>query len=296
MAAKIDHCQVVTDKIIAALELGVAPWNRDWQNEGNAFAMPRRVTGEYYKGINTFLLMAESAERGFNSSFWLTFNAAKGMKAQVKKGAKSAKVYFPLWVDKIKGNPDSGKQFVGYSCSSVFNADEIDGLPEKFYAMPAAPIDTGAKESPELDILFKKTGANIVTKGNQPLYRPFTDTIEMPKVSQFNSAASYYSVLAHELIHWTGAKKRLDRLETGKEEYAFEELVAELGSLFLCTEIGIAPNFDNSASYIQSWLKALRNDKRFIFKAGTAAQRASEFALDLMGIDRPNAESELEAA
>ncbi len=112
-------------------------------------------------------------------------------------------------------------------------------------------------------------------------YRPATDQIHMPQISTFHEASGYYGTLAHELTHWTGAEKRLDRIKKfqNREAYAFEELVAEIGNCMLCLHLGITPQFDQSAAYISSWLEALKNDKGLIFKAASEAQKAVDFIL-----------------
>jgi antirestriction protein ArdC len=128
------------------------------------------------------------------------------------------------------------------------------------------------------DAFFAASGAQIINSGRNPCYIPALDQIHMPKLAAFETAAGYYATLAHELVHWTGHKSRLDRFtDTAKTSYAFEELVAELGACFLLPGMGIAPDTANSAAYVQSWLRALRNDKKFIFQAASAAQKAVDF-------------------
>ena len=142
----------------------------------------------------------------------------------------------------------------------VFNADQIEGLPEAYYILPEAPRDLGTAKDPELEAFFSRTGAEILTSDDpRAYYSPAKDHIHMPPIATFHDAAGYYGTLAHEVIHWTGSEKRLERIKkfTNREAYAFEELVAEIGACFLGAQIGVAPEFGQSAAYIEGWLTAL---------------------------------------
>jgi antirestriction protein ArdC len=168
----------------------------------------------------------------------------------------------------------------------VFNADQIEGLPEDYYIRPEAPRDLGTAEDPELEAFFSRTGAEILTSDDpSAYYSPAKDHIHMPPIPTFHDAAGYYGTLAHEVIHWTGSEKRLERIKkvANREAYAFEELVAEIGACFLGAQIGAAPEFDQSAAYVEGWLKALKEDKRAIFCAASEAQKATDFALQAAG-------------
>ena len=168
----------------------------------------------------------------------------------------------------------------------VFNADQIEGLPEDYYIRPEASRDLGTAEDPELEAFFSRTGAEIVTSDDpRAFYSPAKDHIHMPPIATFHDAAGYYGTLAHEVIHWTGSEKRLERIKkfANREAYAFEELVAEIGACFLGAQIGVAPEFGQSAAYVEGWLKALKEDKRAIFHAASEAQKAADFVLQAAG-------------
>jgi antirestriction protein ArdC len=291
--AKLDLYQVVTDQIIAAMEAGTTPWQKSWDATGGAsMGMPRRVTGEYYRGINVILLWIAAASKGYTADQWMTFNQAKNLGGCVRKGEKGTQIVFFNMFEKENAKTGEMDKIPFLKSYTVFNVEQIDGLPEKFAPAQiiAEPID-GPAAVAELESFFKATGAKILTKGNQPLYRPSMDQIEMPAIEQFHSANAYYGVLAHECIHWTGAAHRIDRLSgNSKEDYAFEELIAEMGSVFVCSIIGAEPNFTNTAAYLNSWLTALRNDKKYIFRASTAAQKASDYLLDAGGHAKPQAD------
>ena len=277
---KRDIHQEVTDSIIAAIEAGTEPWKQEW--EGNiGVAMPKRCNGESYRGINILLLWLSSMANGFESATWLTFNQAKKDGGMVRKGQKGTKVVYYGTGNKKDGNGEEDRFFF-MKQYTVFNVDQIDGLGDK-YAAPAPMAGGGESVIADLETFFANTGAKIRTgKQIAPHWNPMTDVIGMPPVEAFVDAQAYYGTLAHELTHWTGHTPRLDRdmKYNTKEGRAFEELIAEIGACFICAHIGATPNRENSASYIQSWLKALKSDKKFIFQAATKAQAACDYALE----------------
>ncbi len=162
----------------------------------------------------------------------------------------------------------------------MFNAEQIDGLPAEFHAAAAdEPRDLGTAPDPTLDAFFATTGADIRTSDEpRAYYNPVADFIHMPPIATFQSADGYYATLAHETVHWSGHGSRLDRLGrfTDRKAYAFEELIAEIGNCMVCASLGLTPDFDQSAAYIGSWMRALQDDKRAIFKAATEAQKAAD--------------------
>jgi len=278
---KVDLYQTVTDRVIEAMESGAMPWQKGWENCGSAGMIPLRHNGEMYRGINVLLLWIAAESRGFESAYWMTYKQAQSYGANVRKGEKGTPVVYYNVFAKECEKTGKEKKIPFLKNFTVFNADQIDVLPESFTQKPN-PVDNGTRSIQAFESFFTATGAKIVTKGNRACYIPSIDEINMPKIEQFVSAESYYGTLAHELIHWTGHGSRLDRaLSMEKESYAFEELIAEMGALYISSYIGVTPDFENSAAYLQSWIRALRNDKKFIFKAATAAQKATDLALEL---------------
>jgi antirestriction protein ArdC len=179
---------------------------------------------------------------------------------------------------------------------TVFNVEQIDGLPDHYYAQPAPRFDPITRIE-HAEFFFRATGADIRYGGGRAFYSPSQDFIRMPPFEAFRDAESHYSTLAHETVHWTRHPTRLDRdfgrKRFGDEGYAIEELVAELGAAFLCAslELTLEPR-EEHASYIQNWLTVLRNDKRAIFQAAAHAQRAADFLHQLQptageGDERP---------
>jgi antirestriction protein ArdC len=178
----------------------------------------------------------------------------------------------------------------------VFNVEQIDGLPEHYYGKPAPRGET-VQRIERAESFLAATGATVRHGGNRAFYSPASDHVQMPPVEAFRDAEGYYSTLAHEVTHWTRHPSRLDRdfgrKRYGDEGYAMEELVAELGSAFLAADLELTPEVrEDHASYIASWIKVLKNDKRAIFSAASHAQRAADF---LHRLQRP-ADSQADAA
>jgi len=277
-----DLYQEITDKIIASLESGVAPWVKPWSITGGS---PRNaVTGRPYSGINLVLL-------GFNDyihPLWLTYNQAKAVGAQVRKGEHGTTVVFFKQLNvKDKESSDGDNKVIPLLRSfTVFNIAQIDGLPDKYIPKARStsetiPVNQLAEEC--LD------AAEIHHGGARACYVPSKDVILLPHKHEFKSAADYYGVALHELTHWTGAKHRLARDFSGRfgdEAYAFEELVAELGAAFLCAHCEVDGKLQHE-SYIANWLRVLKGDKKAIFSASSNARKAAEFVL-------PNAEDDAE--
>ncbi|MBL1435557.1 MAG: DUF1738 domain-containing protein [Rhodobacteraceae bacterium] len=280
--AKFDVYQEITNQIIDAMEGGTPPWRKPWTGDSSGFVFPKRANGEGYKGINVLMLWMMAEKRGYTSENWFTYRQAKEAGGQVCKGEKSTTI---IYYNTVKAENEQGeeKTIPFAKAYRVFNAEQIEGLADEFYQKPAEPRDLGTKADPELEAFFASIGAKIVTSDKpQAYFSPSEDIIHMPPIETFHSANGYYSTLAHESIHFSGVEKRLGRYGkySNKQEYAAEEIVAEIGSTMLCAQLGLTPEFDQSAAYIEGWLKALKDDKRFIFKAASAAQKATDYLLE----------------
>lgn len=292
MPTKRNIQKEVTDQIIAQLKAGTRPWNQPWEG-GKGFAMPKRHNGESYQGINVLLLWCAAAEKGLSSPYWMTFNQAKKYGGHVRKGEKGSMIVFtkPIEVqDKTSSDPDAKSSIYLYKPSTVFNVDQIDGLPEKF----APPVVLTAVSNPDeripaVDAYIANTQASISEDGDRAFYAPGPDKIVMPAFEKFLTAIDFYSTELHELVHWTGHKSRVNRdfkVGEGRKDYAKEELVAEMGSAFLCAELGLENTVrEDHASYLASWLKALENDQKFIFQAASAASKAVKFINELQPVE-----------
>lgn len=280
----------VQKQILAALDAGVRPWRKPW-DAGNVPSFPLRASGEAYRGVNVLLLWAVGFERGFVSPYWLTYRQAQEIGGQVRKGEKATRVVYYGQAEKRadsdqaegEGEGSQAETIRFMKCYSVFNADQVDGLPAS-YAAPAVPVKRCTERLSELDSWVSGTGATIREGLRSAYYAPVQDYIGMPAIDTFEDAEKYYATLAHELSHWTGHASRLARdygsSGFGSEGYAKEELVAELGSAFIGAHFGFRPDhIEDHAAYIASWRKAISDNGRFFFQAAAAAQAAADYLL-----------------
>ena len=288
--AKRDIYQEVTDSIIEKLESGVAPWTKSWT--GNGFVLPRRSTGQHYRGINVLLLLST----GQTGEHWFTYNQAAelcGMKKTqrasgfkwiweddkgVREGEKGTQVIFFKQLkieDKATGEDKKIPLLRSYK---VFNQSQIDGLPAKFDAPEIEAINADERQ-PAIEAYIAATEAKITHGGDRAFYAPGEDRIQLPEWDAFSDGIAYYGTALHELAHWTGHKTRLDRLaQRDTTSYAKEELVAELSAAFLGASLGIETEIrEDHVSYLQGWLSILKADKKAIFTASTAAQKAVDY-------------------
>ena len=276
----------VTDAIIADLEHGVRPWLRPW-DAGHAdgrITRPLRSGGQPYQGINVLMLWASAMTQGFAAPIWMTFRQAKELGAFVKKGAKGSLVVYADRITRTETGEDGEETerdiyyMKGYT---VFNVEQIEGLPDRYYAVAAPTLDP-VQRIEHADRFFAHSRADIRHGGNRAYYAEGLDYVQMPPFAAFRDAESYYATLAHELTHHTKHASRLNRSfgsrGFGSEGYAREELVAEIGAAFLCCDLGLTPSpREDHASYLDHWLKVLRDDKRAIFQAAAHAQRACDY-------------------
>lgn len=278
----------ITETIVAELAKGVRPWTRPWSagNTTGRITRPLRHNGQPYGGMNVILLWSEAVARGYASSTWMTFRQAVELGAHVRKGESGTTVVFASRFTKTETNGAGGeveRDIPFLKAYSVFNCDQIEGLPDHFHRVlepPRDPIERIARA----DRFFANTGAVIRHGGDKAFYAPASDHIQMPPFQTFRDAEGYVAVLSHEATHWTAPQHRvgrdLSRYGKDRTERAREELVAELGSCFLCADLGIVPELEprpDHASYLQSWLEVLSGDKRAIFQAAAHAQRAVAF-------------------
>ena len=279
----------VTDKIVGDLEHGVRPWMKPWSgaNASAHVVMPLRHCGTPYRGINILLLWGEAMAKGYESSKWMTFQQARQLGAHVRKGEHGSLVVYANKITKTEDD-DAGdeveRQIYYMKGYTVFNVEQIDGLPAQYYLRPE-PRGEKMQLIESAERFFDSTGALIQHGGIRAYYAPGPDVIRLPHPEAFKDAESYAATKAHELIHFSGHASRLNR-EFGKrfgdEAYAREELVAELGAAFLCVALGITPELrEDHASYLGHWLDILKTDRRAIFSAAAHAQRAVDFLSSL---------------
>ena len=272
----------IANQIVAQMEQGVLPWHRPWTVDPNArVSKPLRENAVPYQGINVLILWGAAIDAGYESPFWMTYRQASSIGAQVRRGERATHIVFAKTAKK-KERDDSGQEVEVIlpvrRVYAVFNADQIDGLPEKY--VPEVPDVNPEERDAACEAWFERLGIEIRYGGERAYYAPGPDRIQMPPFETFESTAAFLSTLAHESTHASGHRDRLDRLRGRFDERARarEELVAELGSAFLCADLGIAssPRADH-ASYISSWLELLKDEPRAVFDAATQAQQAVEF-------------------
>ena len=268
MEPKKPFHEIVAEKLIEQLKQGTAPWQKPWQpGEAGGIVPMNPTTENRYKGINAMWLMAQ----GYSDQRWMTYKQAQALGGQVTKGQEvEEKVRF-------------------LKTYTVFNADQIEGLPESFYAPVYEALDPEGRIA-HCESFFSNTGATIHQGGGRAYFSPSEDYIQMPNFASFRSPEAYYSILGHETIHRTGHASRLDRNLTSfrayPELYAFEELVAELLASFLSSRLQLEPEpREDHASYIAHWLKILKDNDRAVFRAASLAQKAVEYVVGLQAAE-----------
>lgn len=285
-APRTDVYTRVTNSIVDALEKGVRPWMKPWHCEHAAgrISRPLRHNGQKYSGINILTLWMTAEMQGFVSPFWMTFQQARELGGFVKRGEHGSQVVYAATFKKTETSEagEEVEQDIPFLKTYVaFNADQIEGLPPHFYAMATPPTDK-IERIKHVEQFFANTKADIRTGGDRAYYAIEADYIRMPPIEAFRDAESHAATLAHECVHWTRHPSRLNRdfgrKRWGDEGYAAEELVAELGSAFIAADLNITPETrEDHASYIDSWLKVLKDDKRAIFTAASHASKAVEY-------------------
>jgi len=276
----------IAHKVAALMSEHGTDWVKPWQGKAGGFPV-NFASGKQYRGINVFLLLSE----GFASAHWGTFNQWKAAGAKVKKGSKATTIVLWKPLEKETKTEDGETQkdkFWMLRTFKVFNADQVEGWDAPAQDVTEAPVDAnGFEHCPSMEEFFNQAGVLINHGGDRAFYSPAHDSVQMPKKEDFTgtetstAAEAYYSTLAHEVTHWTGHKSRLDRLKAkrfGSKDYAFEELVAEMGAVFLSVQFGVSPApRPDHAQYLNSWIKALRAEPRVIFSAASEAQKAVDF-------------------
>ena len=291
-ATTVDLYAEVTNQIIAALEAGTTPWACPWDREHGSLMPANLTTSRRYRGINVLLLNLRQIAAGYPTNRWLTFQQAHSLGAHVRRGESGTRIVFFKLLERDDSSAPDGVNVGRFHAANdepsrkvipllrsftVFNEAQVEGLPAHL-TWPQAPQPEGdAYEAAEA--LLARSGAVIQHGGSRAFYNPILDLIQMPPVELFVNFERYYSTALHELTHWTGHPGRCSRTLANRqhiEAYAFEELVAEMGSAFLSSHCGLQGQLHH-ASYIASWLQALRNDKRLVFSAASLAQKAMDF-------------------
>lgn len=294
-----DIHQEITDRIVEAIETA-GDYQRPWiKADGGSFARPFNIaSGNPYNGVNIVSLWIAALKRDYPSNVWGTYRQWQERGAQVRKGEKSSLVVFYKEFTVEQRNEETGEaeatERLMARASHVFNAAQVEGFVAKAETLPDGPTFDPVERAEQFAIA---TGARIEEGGDEACYVPSIDTVRMPERRRFTgtetttAAESFYSTLCHELVHWSGAKGRLDcdfSDRFGSESYAIEELVAELGAAFLCSDLAITPEpRADHACYIANWLKVLKGDKRAIFTAASKASQAANWLLTMQKKEAP---------
>lgn len=278
--------QEVTDKVIAELEAGRVPWVQPWGRAKAGPGLPKNAaTGRRYSGINILILWGALIEKGYPRQTWLTFRQALALGGAVRKGEHGTAICFADHFipkkeqERAAESGETPEAIPFLKRFTVFNIEQCDGLPETVLGT-AEPLPE-RQAIPRAEALIAATRADFRIGGERAYYDIAGDFIRVPPQPAFFEQINFYRTAFHELSHWTGAASRLARDLSGargSKSYAREELVAEMGSAFLCASLGIVPTVRH-ADYIGAWLEVLREDNRAIFRAASLASKAADFLL-----------------
>lgn len=293
---------LVTTQLIELMSKGIKPWVKEWKNGSPRYGsavMPTNIkTGTKYSGFNLLTLMAAQHAGCYESPYWVTANQAKEIGGHVRKGERGTMVLYCAPSSKLTCARCDAEYYAGKKsaprcpqCGSdetnalkqsrtwryynVFNIAQVDGI-----ATPEAPPELPEFQRLEqAEALLKNSGARIHHGGNRACYSPSADDIHLPHPEQFTSPVAYYATALHELTHWTGHHSRLNRdlaNAFGTQAYAFEELIAEMGSAFVCAALGIPSDLQNHANYLNNWQQILKEKPGALVEAASKAGKAFE--------------------
>lgn len=293
MSKANQHLQQVQDNFIKQIESSDTNWKKSWASNG----IPMNAsTKKAYRGINHFSLSMSCLEYGYESNEWMTFKQAESMDCKIipnkdmPNGQSTSQIivfFKPMpkgkkyYTDADHAQVAKGKtpMFPMMKSYRVFNVSQVEGY-EPTISVANHVSEICAKDTKKIETYFLNIGA--VIKSGEPCYIPSIDEIRMPSKEKFDSDVHYYGTDGHEHIHWTGHKSRLNRLKKnasfGTEAYAYEELIAEIGSVFLCLNLGIEDTpRDDHAKYVKGWLKVIKSNPKALYSAFSQAQKAVDF-------------------
>jgi len=275
--------EIITNIILTKLEEGTIPWQRPWNTRES---MPKNlVSKKEYQGINAFILGCQH----YSSPYWLTFKQCKDLGGNIRKGEQGTPVVYWNWLEiEEDGEMERKAPFMRYY--TVFNVAQCENIPADKMPTTTETVNNHMDKIKHCEGIVDtwKDKPEVRHGKQQAYYMPFSDLVHMPALESFIHSEEYYSTLFHELTHSTGHEKRLNRqgiteiAPFGTPLYSKEELVAEMGAAFLCGFAGIEhATIDNSAAYIQGWLKKLKNDKKLVIIAAAQAQKAANYILGI---------------
>jgi len=292
--SKIDIKAKITNSIVERLEQGgIPPWRCPWTKTDVSPIPVNFLNKKPYSGLNILLLWMAATDGDYSDNSWLTFKQAKELGGNIRKGEKGVSCIFykHVQVGEKSTNDEDAESYHMLKSFTLFNIAQVEGLEVSEVITESLEISEEQEDQACNDFISRaiqycdEQGIVIKEGGNQAYYSPTLDLVKMP--TTFENVVAYASTLAHELSHSTGHKKRLDRFDEFKNEfnkkiesYGFEELVAEISSVFMCSSFGIELDFNQHISYLDSWLKNMKADKSFIFKASSHAFKAYSYFMD----------------
>lgn len=278
----------ITNRMISEIEAGTVPWVQPWAARAAPLGLPcNAATGRRYSGINILLLWSALIDHDFPSQRWLTFRQAAQLGGTVRKGEHGTMLVFAdRFVPerekaRARNSGDEPVQVPFLKRFTVFNVAQCQGLPPESDADRVGAVPRSDLILPRAQALIDASGARFRIGGNHAFYAPVDDLVVVPAAEAFFEPVNWHRTALHELGHWTGHKSRLNRDQRGafgSPAYAREELVAEMAGAFVCAALGIEPTVRH-ADYLASWLGVLRQDRRAIVRAASAASRAAELLL-----------------
>jgi len=287
-----DKFQLIADKLLQLMEKGTVPWRKPW----HVAPCCNAVTGHEYRGMNPLLAQIDAMANGYTTTLFAGFQQAKEKGWKLRKGSKATWLRWGGTIRKEEEDALTGeveeKFFTTVKWLQVFNLDCFDDETSNTKIVDVIERYRGPHNPDprieDAEWLISAQPVNIQHGGGKACYVPSSDQIRLPQFADFSSAELYYSTAIHELVHWTGHQSRLNRdiqNRFGTKDYAFEEMVAELGASFICHEISMTPALEHHASYLDGWMSVIRADNTAFFRATTLAQKAATLLLSNAGMN-----------
>ena len=300
---KISAEEILTNQLIEFFEKGNT-FKKDWNTTTKGKLLNCQTSAEY-NGSNVVLLMMHQILGGYPHSIYCGFGQGKALKLKLKKGSTSARILMPILHSEDKIDPETKKpildalgdpvknKWTTYKTACVFNIDQFEDseqkqkILDKFVSAPDAQVQKFKDHKPTEKLInsyIKRESIDVFFGGNSAFYTPSADTVTMPEKEQFTSQCGFYGTYLHELIHSSGHQKRLNRPtltapNTDRKSYSTEELITELAAVNLCHELKITTidKIQNSAAYLESWVKTLKADKKILFKLLNQSNKAIKY-------------------
>ena len=276
-----DHYQAITDRIVAALESGTKPWQQPWDDaKAGGPALPvNAATGRPYHGINVLVLAMSAFAFGGGDPRFCSYKQAADRGWQVRRGERGTQIFFFKRMEVEDETGEVKKRIPMLRAYTVFNGAQLEGIPP--WTAPEIAEEPWRRPDAAA-LILDKSGARVNIGGSRAFYSPSLDVVCLPPGSSFDSPEAWAVTVLHELGHWTSHERRLNREVKGRfgsQEYAKEELRAELASVFVGATLGLPCDIPNHADYLASWIEVLKNDKREIFRAASEAQKIADYLL-----------------